>query len=75
MNTEINDGGPAFPIPESDYEDGRTGMTLRDYFAGQALAGILAGPIVSQCRGGEAAEASYNLADDMIEVKTKGSVS
>ena len=74
MNTEINDGGPAYPITYQSYCP-YTGMTLRDYFAGQALAGILAGPIVSQCRGGEAAEASYNLADDMIEVKTKGSVS
>ena len=64
MNTEINDGGPAFPIPESDYEDGRTGMTLRDYFAGQALAGILAGPIASQCRGGEAAETAPGPASE-----------
>lgn len=44
----INDGGPAFPVPMVHY-DGNffnvtdTGMTLRDWFAGQALAGILAG--------------------------------
>ena len=30
------DGGPAFPLYEED------GMSLRDWFAGQALAGILA---------------------------------
>lgn len=30
------DGGPAFPTPA------RYGMTLRDWFAGQALAGIIA---------------------------------
>jgi hypothetical protein len=42
----INDGGPAFPRPESRGTSGATtlhgqnGMTLRDYFAGQALAGM-----------------------------------
>jgi hypothetical protein len=45
----INDGGPAFPVPSVSWkeEDGKEcvaigthGMTLRDYFAGQALAGI-----------------------------------
>jgi hypothetical protein len=42
-----NDGGPAFPAqPIHHFPDGITmsqnqgGMTLRDYFAGQALAGI-----------------------------------
>ena len=42
------DGGSAFPMIESDYHgDGRVfhfsvgGMTLRDWFAGQALAGHL----------------------------------
>ena len=45
-----NDGGPAFPspmftrqadgMPMSSQEYGLGGMTLRDYLAGQALAGI-----------------------------------
>lgn len=41
MKTPSNDGGPAFPAPMNG-PDGRTqhGMTLRDYFAAQALAGI-----------------------------------
>jgi hypothetical protein len=38
--TNQNDGGPAFPIPNDDrpgaYE-AHPGMTLRDWFAGQAL--------------------------------------
>lgn len=34
----INDGGPAFPITENGLQ-GYNGMSLRDYFAGQALAG------------------------------------
>ena len=45
MKTPSNDGGAAFPRPVSFSEEGGThrgtlGMTLRDYFAGQALAGI-----------------------------------
>ena len=42
------DGGPAYPgqlITESGFPRGYSmGMTLRDWFAGQALAGIMANP-------------------------------
>ena len=51
----MSDGGPAFPVqsqleprPEggfvnrAEYESHQTGMTLLDYFAGQALMGMLA---------------------------------
>lgn len=31
----INDGGPAFPVPQARMQ---MGMTLRDWFAGQALS-------------------------------------
>jgi hypothetical protein len=43
MSTIIDGGGPAFPtvFVEPKYGLGYKGMTLRDYFAGQALAGIL----------------------------------
>ena len=45
MSTPINDGGPAFPVTPTDRSgqiaDTFPGMTLRDYFAGQALAGML----------------------------------
>jgi hypothetical protein len=51
MSTPIKDGGPAFPAqPIHYFPDGITmsqnqgGMTLRDYFAGQALAGFNAQP-------------------------------
>ena len=35
-----DDGGPAFPLPSGEFlgEDRTTGMSLRDYFAGQAMA-------------------------------------
>ena len=43
MKTPSNDGGPAFPLI-NDHTHPTTinnGMTLRDYFAGQALAGTV----------------------------------
>jgi len=45
MSAPINDGGAAFPVVDGWHKDGRhrcgeEGMTLRDYFAGQALAGF-----------------------------------
>lgn len=39
MGVNYSDGGPAFPRDHAS--DGHNGMTLRDYFAGQALVGIL----------------------------------
>ena len=44
---KTNTGGPAFPTPVDGATDGRThdgGMTLLDWMAGQALAGLLANP-------------------------------
>ena len=44
-DTKIHDGGPAFPtVCEMINETPAKGMTLRDWFAGQALAGLLADP-------------------------------
>jgi hypothetical protein len=48
--SEIKDGGPAFPKAHDPYPNcqntvmpsTRNGMTLRDYFAGQALPAIVA---------------------------------
>ena len=40
-----NNGSPAFPYCEQDGQGGyeqHQGMSLRDYFAGKALAGLLA---------------------------------
>jgi hypothetical protein len=43
MKPQINDGGPAFPMTGEGCHNplySQPGMTLRDYFAGQALAGL-----------------------------------
>jgi len=43
-------GGPAFPSEQGECQDGTwnqtydSGMSLRDYFAGQALMGLCANP-------------------------------
>lgn len=47
MINATKDGGPAFPRPPIGEDCGRPyghndGMSLRDWFAGQALAGLLA---------------------------------
>ncbi len=43
----VNTGGNAFPSPDwnGDWKgpDANHGMTLRDYFAGQALTGLIGG--------------------------------
>lgn len=66
MSDEINNGGPAFPTNEGDTYDG---MTLRDWFAGQAMVGLMSG-------GGYprsiVPELAYKLADDMIAERRKG---
>ena len=70
MSTEINDGGSAFPM--GYHRDGNSadhqGMTLRDWFAGQALVGHLAFPR-SDLSPRQAAILSYACADAMIEAR------
>ena len=73
------DGGPAFPQttvvdPTGSWvtvERGAVGLSLRDWFAGQAITGILAdneeyGPTVQ-----EAAETAYKIADAMLKARTR----
>ncbi len=67
--SEINDGGFAFP--QSIGPGGPFGgMNLRDYFAGQALAGWLAsfGPDES-ARPGKVAEFAYEVADATLKAR------
>ena len=67
-------GGPAFPTDEEqsysafdDSLDHFEGMTLRDYFAGQALCGLLAKyNLNAPSDQGTIAQMSYELADAML---------
>lgn len=67
-----NDGGPAFPevcggsiIP---------GMTLRDYFAGQALAGMMANAESWSVSSEKLAGYAYSAADAMLAERDKADV-
>lgn len=95
MSFPINDGGPAFPAqlafsPDgaahiaSEYYASGEGMSLRDWFAGQALAGwCAASPLVRKeplnMTVGHAesiATGCYRYADAMLKARNqKGSAS
>ncbi len=68
----LNDGGPAFPYVQMSEATGQpingcfnSGMTLRDWFAGQALAGLLANPTV---REWDAAASEQGDPDALVQV-------
>jgi hypothetical protein len=68
-----NDGGPAFPVADSHHASGQVqygsnGMTLRDYFAGQALAGRMARNSI-YASWSDAAKDSYEIADAMLAAR------
>jgi hypothetical protein len=80
MNTPQNDGGAAFPskmlvnrfATEETAQQliGADGMTLRDWFAGQAVSGLYAD---HQYTGShvEAAKCCYALADAMLTARNE----
>ena len=80
--SDHTDSGPAFPRPISsdgvncpDYGD--PGMSLRDWFAGQALTGLLASvagspPSARQTQNAIWAREAYRLADAMLKERSDG---
>lgn len=79
--TPAEDGGPAFPRPHSmgptEYAWEQKGMTLRDYFAGQALQGLLADAWMKTDSSGMQGFAyeAYNWADAMLKARARSEVS
>lgn len=76
MSDLINDGGPAFPCDSnmSTFEHGIKGMSLRDWFAGQALQGLAS--ITSHNSGTGLTlkirtQIAYNYADAMLVTRNK----
>ncbi|MDR9052108.1 hypothetical protein [Burkholderia multivorans] len=78
MESTISDGGPAFPsrrdVPYpggGSHRDDRPGMTLRDYFAAKAIAGLLADPNVKlgEDRTDKVAVLAYSVADAMLRAR------
>jgi len=82
-----DDGGPAFPFTpnqqlklpdgtwDQDTEFGDPGMSLRDYFAGQALAHPYTqykpGMVKREDSTSDAAQRAYWMADAMITTKRR----
>lgn len=64
----------AFPLKHSE-DKFNPGMTLRDYFAGQAITGILNTPSLLEELGllhiNEASDLAYEIADDLLNVRQK----
>ena len=78
------DGGPAFPraaswtpktAPEDGHDHGEAGMTLRDWYKGQALLGlVMANENPNQALGWQAdsvASAAGEYADAMLKEREK----
>lgn len=60
--TQKQDGGPAFPVERGS--DWAKGMTLRDYFAGQALVGLMS--YRGFCAKAKTARLVYEMADALL---------
>lgn len=78
MAEKINDGGPAFPIPLQPEQVWQgmapfDGMTLRDYFAGQAVSQIIATCANDTTHGMSKADyfagRAYEIADAMLKAR------
>ena len=62
-------GGPAFPVSQGHYEHG---MTLRDYFAAKAMAGIMnsvAPSLFDEHSARANAARAYLMADAMLTAR------
>lgn len=77
--SKIEDGGPVFPSSHTGMKGGhvhtefRNGISIRDYFAGQALIGILsAGPLRDGTTYDLVSKCAYEHADAMLKARKGG---
>jgi hypothetical protein len=73
VSVNRKDGGPAFPMvveEEGCITQFHRGMTLRDWFAGQALAGLVT--LEADCGTKGIAFDAYAYADAMLAVREVG---
>ena len=71
----VDNGGLAFPVTPTDrggqIADTQLGMTLLDYFAGQALAGWMANPCCCAASLEKMSEQLYEIATAMVAEKRR----
>ena len=69
--SQPNDGGAAFPLDVSTDTQGyiNMGMSLGEWFAGQAIAGICNGDFTGNWAN--VAQDAFNLADAMLAVRAQ----
>jgi hypothetical protein len=72
--SKINDGGPAFPstiqyFPDDKNANEEQGMTLRQYYAGQVLIGIMANPNSTAVTSDTIAAWCFKMADAMLKAR------
>jgi hypothetical protein len=75
MSEAPKDGGPAFPSVLYSHERAENwstdGMSLRDWFAGQALAGRMINGFASSADSAAHARVAYAMADAMLFERSK----
>ena len=63
---------PAFPSTfHNGWGEPEKGMTLRDYFAAQAMQGLLTAEIVGEYSNEHVADIAYRIADAMIKARAE----
>jgi len=77
-NSRVDDGGPAFPnvcMNDPCHPSSEPGMTLRDWFAGRALTGMLAaerGDVPEMITIEGYARDAFRIADAMLAARKGG---
>jgi hypothetical protein len=73
--TDKPENPQAFPLHESEFNNNHEGMTLRDWFAGQVVNGIIQNDRTLESMEGatpsKVANWSYSIADAMLAERSK----
>ena len=64
-----NDDETAFPVAIGQTAADSKGMSLRDYFAGQVIAGMYANPNYNDASYQDCATVAYRQANEMMEAR------
>lgn len=69
LRNVLNEGGAAFPVDSSGLKTSFIGMTLLDYFAGQAVTGVISSELAQNfVPPNVIAERAYAIAREMVKI-------